>query len=54
MPIRFDDLAYICLYCADLDESIRFYHEVLGLRVERNDPDFCQLALAVCRREALS
>ena len=49
MPITFDDLAYICLYCAQLDDSIRFYHDVLGLRIERNDPDFCQLALGATK-----
>ena len=45
MSIAFDDLAYICLYCAQLDESIRFYRDVLGLTIERRDPEFCQLAL---------
>ncbi len=44
MSIPFDDIAYICLYCANLDESIRFYRDVLGLRIERHAPAFCQFA----------
>ncbi len=44
-----DALAYICLYCANMDESIRFYRDVLGLRIERHNPDFCQFALGSTR-----
>jgi catechol 2,3-dioxygenase-like lactoylglutathione lyase family enzyme len=49
MSIAFDDLAYVCLYCADLDESVRFYRDVLGLHIQRHTPDFCQLALGATR-----
>lgn len=49
MSIAFDDLAYICLYCAQLDESIRFYRDVLGLHIERHSPDFCAFALGATR-----
>ncbi len=49
MSLACDDLASICLCCAQLDESIRFYRDVLGLRVERRDPAFCQFALGTTR-----
>jgi len=41
MSIPFDDIAYICLYCANMEESIRFYRDGLGLRIEHHDPTFC-------------
>jgi catechol 2,3-dioxygenase-like lactoylglutathione lyase family enzyme len=49
MSIAFDELAYICLYCADLDASLHFYRDVLGLRIERHDPAFCQFALGATK-----
>lgn len=45
MTIAFDTVAYICIYCADLDISMRFYRDVLALPLVRRDPDFCQFAL---------
>jgi catechol 2,3-dioxygenase-like lactoylglutathione lyase family enzyme len=44
MAIGFSRIAYICLFCADLERSIAFYHGVLGLTIERRDPDFCELS----------
>jgi catechol 2,3-dioxygenase-like lactoylglutathione lyase family enzyme len=49
MSSLFTDIAYICLYCANMEESIHFYGEVLGLRVERHHPDFCQFSLGTVR-----
>lgn len=49
MSASLDSIAYVCLYCANLEESIRFYHEVLGLRIERHAPTFCQLAAGVTK-----
>ena len=43
MAIDFSRIAYLCLFCADLERSIGFYHGVLGLAIERRDPDFCKL-----------
>ncbi len=43
MAIDFSRIAYLCLFCADLERSIAFYHGVLGLTIERRDPDFCKL-----------
>ena len=44
MAIGFSRIAYICLFCADLERSIAFYHGVLGLPIERRDPEFCKLS----------
>jgi lactoylglutathione lyase len=44
MVIDFSRIAYICLFCSDLERSVSFYHGVLGLRIERRDPDFCKLS----------
>ena len=44
MAIDFSRIAYICLFCSDLERSIAFYHGVLGLTIERRDPDFCKLS----------
>src|SRR4028119_412046 len=49
MSISFTNIAYICLYCADMDESVHFYCDVLGLRIERADPNFCQFALGAAK-----
>ena len=45
MTIPFDTVAYICIYCADLDTSMRFYRDVLALPPVRRDPDICKFAL---------
>ena len=44
MTIDFSRIAYLCLFCSDLEQSIAFYHGVLGLTVERRDPEFCKLS----------
>ncbi len=44
MAIDFSRIAYICLFCSDLERSIAFYHGVLELAIERRDPDFCKLS----------
>ena len=44
MAIDFWRIAYLCLFCADLEPSIAFYHGVLGLPIERRDPEFCKLS----------
>ena len=44
MAIDFSRIAYLCLFCSDLERSIAFYHGVLGLTIERRDPDFCKLS----------
>lgn len=36
----FNQIAYLCLHCADLDESLHFYHSVLGLPIVRKSRDF--------------
>ncbi len=43
MTIDFSRIAYLCLFCSDLERSIAFYHGVLGLTIERRDPEFCKL-----------
>ena len=44
MGIDFSRIAYICLFCSDLERSIAFYHNVLGLAIEGHDPEFCKLS----------
>lgn len=44
MEIDFSRIAYLCLFCSDLERSIAFYHGILGLRIERRDPEFCKLS----------
>jgi catechol 2,3-dioxygenase-like lactoylglutathione lyase family enzyme len=44
MAIDFSRIAFVCLFCSDLEQSIAFYHGVLGLTVERRDPEFCKLS----------
>jgi catechol 2,3-dioxygenase-like lactoylglutathione lyase family enzyme len=36
----FNKIAYLCLSCADLEESFHFYHDILGLPVVRKSPGF--------------
>ena len=44
MAIDFSRIAYLCLFCSDLERSLAFYHGVLGLTIERRDPEFCKLS----------
>ncbi|MFC4456190.1 VOC family protein [Deinococcus sonorensis] len=46
MMINVSRIAYICLFCSNLEHSIAFYHGVLGLPIERRDPEFCKLSTA--------
>ena len=38
--LNFSRIAYICLYCSNVDDSIRFYRDVLGLKVLSQSPEF--------------
>ena len=40
MNLDFSKLAYICLFCFDIDESLRFYRDILRLKVIHKSEDF--------------
>ena len=43
MKLNFSRLRYVCLYVADVETSMRFYRDILGLVVESQAPGFVQL-----------
>ena len=49
MKVDFSKLAYICLYCANIQDSLHFYRDILGLQVLDESKEFISFQTGECR-----